>query len=120
MQTEIFLQATTIIDSAHTLLHDQNLNSRQREALEAIAAAADDFLRRYETSHGLPTKEFYVDARYQSGKSLTPVYGYAELLLTDLLGMLNARQQAWVEDILLRARALYKAILSETSEFASV
>lgn len=120
MQSEIFVQATAIIDHSYLLLEDKTLNERQQEALEAILVAAEDFLHRYEAARSLPASEFFVNARHQTGRSLTPVHGYAELLLTDLLGRLNARQQAWVEDIRQRSEALYKAVMTETQEFATL
>lgn len=114
---------TLIIDSAHNLLNDPTgkLNDKQITFVKKILANAEQFIHLYAQFESAPIELVTADMRHDLGNPLTPINGYSELLLMEVIGSLSARQQIYAQTIFDSTYALrdeVEAIVDKARQFA--
>lgn len=114
---------TRIIESAQNLLTDQDgrLNDKQINFVKKILANAEQFIHLYAEFESAPIEHITADMRHDLGNPLTPINGYSELLLMEVIGSLTARQQTYAQTIFDSTYALrdeIEALVEQAREFA--
>ena len=99
MNPDILIYANTIIATSKALLRDSQLSNKQREVIEVISRAANEFVRIYDDCMAMPFEKFARELRHEIMNPLTPIRGYSEMLLIGMIGVLTPEQQEFVQQI---------------------
>ena len=103
MDRMLHQHAHIIIDGAQALLNltDGPLTEKQTRIVKTIIANAERFVHIYAEFQSVPFEVFAANKsmRHEMGTPLTPINGYAELLMMGALGALNTAQQHHVQRI---------------------
>lgn len=100
--------ASYIIEDCARLLqqHDARLNSTQITQIQRIQANAVEFKDVWERLMSMPLHEITSILNHDVRNIITPIFGYAELISTEVVGVLSPSQLAAAERINQNAHVL--------------